>query len=51
MGSEASGGIDVGAVRDVLVGRPVWETPVIEVAPMAAAQSTESGTTDDGVSS
>lgn len=51
MGSEASGGIDVGAVRNVTVDKPVWETPVIEVAPMAGAQSAESGTTDDGVSS
>ena len=51
MGSEASDGTDAGAVRNVVVGKPVWETPVIEVAPMAGAQANESGTTDAGLSS
>lgn len=51
MGIEASDGIDAGAVRNVAVGKPVWETPVIEVAPMAGAQAEDAGSGEDVVTS
>lgn len=51
MGIEASDGIYADAVRKVPVGKPVWETPVIEVAPMAGAQVSEAGTGEETVTS
>ena len=51
MGSEASDGTDAGAVRNVVVGKPVWETPVIEVAPMAGAQTGDAGTGENALTS
>jgi len=51
MGSEASDGIDADAVREVSAGKPRWETPMIEVAPLASAQTGESGVGENAVTS